>query len=70
MNSNISRRNIIINSDGDWSTTYYNEDGKTHREDGPAVEFPNGNKLWFQNGELHRMKMDLQLMLRIIKNGG
>jgi len=25
-----------------------------HREDGPAVEYANGDKLWYQNGELHR----------------
>src|SRR5690606_24568249 len=25
-----------------------------HREDGPAVEFSNGDKFWYQNGKLHR----------------
>jgi hypothetical protein len=28
--------------------------GKCHREDGPAVEWSNGDKYWFLNGELHR----------------
>jgi hypothetical protein len=28
--------------------------GKLHREDGPAVEYPNGTKHWFLNGEWHR----------------
>ncbi len=26
-----------------------------HREDGPAVEFPDGHKEWAINGELHRL---------------
>jgi hypothetical protein len=25
-----------------------------HREDGPAVEYPDGGKAWYLNGELHR----------------
>ncbi len=29
--------------------------GKRHREDGPAVEYYNGNKEWFLNDELHRI---------------
>jgi len=29
-------------------------DGKLHREDGPAAEYPYGTKKWFLNGELHR----------------
>ena len=29
-------------------------DGKLHREDGPAIEYPNGSKRWCLNGELHR----------------
>jgi len=28
--------------------------GKLHREDGPAVEYPNGTKFWFLNDLLHR----------------
>ena len=26
-----------------------------HREDGPAVEYADGTKFWFQNGLLHRL---------------
>ena len=26
-----------------------------HRTDGPAVEFANGNKAWYQNDKLHRI---------------
>jgi hypothetical protein len=28
--------------------------GKLHREDGPAVEYVNGDKYWYLNGKLHR----------------
>ena len=27
-----------------------------HREDGPAVEYKNGTKLWYINGKCHRME--------------
>jgi hypothetical protein len=27
---------------------------KYHREDGPAIEWANGNKAWYLNGQLHR----------------
>jgi hypothetical protein len=41
-----------INQSG--SIFYSNENSKWHREDGPAVEYVNGNKFWYINGELHR----------------
>jgi|AntRauTorcE11897_2_1112592.scaffolds.fasta_scaffold00149_62 hypothetical protein len=28
--------------------------GVWHREDGPAIEYHTGTKLWYINGELHR----------------
>ena len=28
---------------------------KLHREDGPAVEYADGTKYWYRNGELHRV---------------
>ena len=28
---------------------------KLHRLDGPAIEYANGNKEWFQNGKRHRL---------------
>ena len=28
--------------------------GKRHREDGPAVEFADGDKFWYLNGKRHR----------------
>ena len=33
---------------------WHNEKGKLHREDGPAVQWPNGYKEWYLNGERHR----------------
>ena len=34
---------------------YYNNTGELHRDDGPAIEWINGDKLWCQNGQLHRI---------------
>jgi hypothetical protein len=36
------------------SIFYSNENSKWHREDGPAIEYANGNREWYLNGELHR----------------
>jgi len=41
---------VYPNGDRFW----YNEKGKSHREDGPAREYVNGYKAWFINGKLHR----------------
>ena len=38
----------------DWGTFYYLDD-ELHRLDGPAKEYANGDKYWFQNGLLHRI---------------
>jgi hypothetical protein len=32
-----------------------NKAGKLHRLNGPAIEYANGEKEWFQNGLLHRL---------------
>jgi hypothetical protein len=29
-------------------------DGKLHREDGPAIEWGNGDRSWYRNGKIHR----------------
>jgi len=31
------------------------QNGKRHREGGPAVEYPSGIKSWYQNGKQHRL---------------
>ena len=33
---------------------YYNALGQLHREDGPAIEYSTGGRVWYQNGLLHR----------------
>ena len=38
----------------DKGNTFWRLDGKRHREDGPAIEGPNGGKSWWVNGQLHR----------------
>ena len=34
---------------------YHNDLGQRHRLDGPAVEYTNGSKFWYQNGKYHRL---------------
>ena len=34
---------------------YYNSNGKRHRLNGPAIEYSNGDQLWFKNGLQHRI---------------
>jgi len=38
----------------EYGTIRYYLNGELHREDGPAVEYANGDKFWIINGELHR----------------
>jgi hypothetical protein len=35
---------------------YYNDHAQLHRLDGPAVEYIEGTKLWFNNNRHHRLK--------------
>ncbi len=43
---------VIVDEKGD--IRWYNEYGQYHREDGPAVEWKDGNKWWYINGDCHR----------------
>ena len=38
------------------TTRYFKDKAKTilHREDGPAVEYDNGERAWYVDGKLHR----------------
>jgi len=36
------------------ATRWHYLNGQFHREDGPAVIFPDGYQAWFRNGERHR----------------
>jgi hypothetical protein len=40
------------NSYGD--IRYYNDLNQYHREDGPAIEYTDGSKWWYLNGQRHR----------------
>jgi len=42
---------VRVREDG---TKYWFLNGKSHREDGPAIEYASGTKYWFLNGNLHR----------------
>ena len=33
---------------------HYNAQGYLHCEDGPAIEYSTGGRVWYQNGLLHR----------------
>jgi hypothetical protein len=37
-----------------WGNCYYLDD-KLHRIDGPAKDYYNGYKEWYQNGKLHKL---------------
>ena len=43
---------IEVNDIG--TTCYYNSVEQLHRDDGPAIEWANGTRHWYQNGLLHR----------------
>ena len=34
---------------------FKNAEGQFHREDGPAIEYSDGTKLWFYHGTRHRL---------------
>ena len=39
----------------DGTTIYRDSCGKFHRDDGPAVTYPDGTTVWFQFGKIHRI---------------
>lgn len=45
--------NYIVTFDK-YGDRYWYLDGRRHREDGPAVEYFNGQTEWFKNGKRHR----------------
>ena len=44
--------NPIIDEDG--NQLWYNEHGRFHRSDGPAVIYSDGDQHWYFNGKRHR----------------
>ena len=41
-------------SDGTVDKVWKNKNGKYHREDGPALEYSNGVRIWYKNNRWHR----------------
>ena len=37
-----------------YDDRFWYKDGVLHREDGPAVEYEDGDKAWYKNGIIHR----------------
>jgi hypothetical protein len=40
--------------DEDGNKFWHNSQGRIHRDDGPAIEWFDGDKCWYQNGLRHR----------------
>jgi hypothetical protein len=40
--------------DENGNKEWRNKEGLFHRENGPAIEYENGNKFWYKEGKLHR----------------
>ena len=50
---------VRVSDNGTKKWSILGEDGKTeylHNEDGPAIVYPNGDKLYYRNGLLHNEK--------------
>lgn len=43
---------------------WYDDEGRLHREDGPAVLYENGTQIWWHHGKVHRAD-DLPAVLRV-----
>jgi hypothetical protein len=41
-------------TDDDGLRVWRNSEGLLHREDGPAVEYANGTRMWYLNNQRHR----------------
>ena len=45
---------------------YYNDLNQFHREDGPAIEYADGTKYWYRNGQLiEKMVLLLSMLMEI-----
>lgn len=53
MNFDLEKRDEISTNLISGVTKYW-RNGLLHRDDGPAVIYPNGEMKWYQNGQLHR----------------
>ena len=46
---------LECHAESDGTVRYYNALGQLHRVYGPAVEYSDGARMWYQNGLLHRL---------------
>ena len=46
---------LQIEINGRGTIRYYNNKDELHRVNGPAVIYPGGSKVWYQNNKLHRL---------------
>jgi len=53
------KENIKIDKYG--TKFYYNKDKQLHREDGPAIEYADEYKAWYQNGEFKYLELNYNL---------
>lgn len=47
-------KNYVRKETSTFKISYHNAGGLFHRLDGPAMEYHNGDKVWYVNGRLHR----------------
>ena len=50
-------KKYYVTVDECYTTRWYKDAKCTirHRENGPAIEYSNGDRVWYQNGLLHRI---------------
>ena len=48
-----NNKNILLHEHKNGDKEWY-DNGKRHREDGPAIDWIDGHKEWYRNGKLHR----------------
>ena len=46
---------VEVNDTGTYWHTWPGTDRKLHRLDGPAIEYSDGSRAWYQNGQRHRI---------------
>ena len=46
---------MVLTIAQDGTKRWVTNEGIRHREDGPSIEYPNGEKRWFKNDKLHRL---------------
>lgn len=48
------KNNEVFKAIDEKGGVFYYLNGKLHRENGPAIEYADGDKYWYLNGKLHR----------------